>query len=49
MGWDEKTYFKRAYELSIYPEEEKLPEQIEGQFRADIPYNYPYYQPAWFL
>lgn len=46
VGWDEETHLKRAYELSIYPDEENLPEQIEGQFRADTPYNYPDYQPG---
>ena len=46
VGWDEETHFKRAYELAIYPGEENLTEQIEGQFRADTPYNYPFYQPG---
>jgi len=45
IGWDEETHFKRAYEMSLYPGEEKVSSEIAGQFRADTFYNYPYFQP----
>ena len=45
IGWDEETHFKMAYQMSVYPGGEMLPEEIASQLSTDTLYNYPSNQP----